>query len=60
MAGCVGKGICGDDEWAAQCDDTGLCECSTSKGIVGTCQETGPFLCDFWRGCCGAFFPGGG
>jgi hypothetical protein len=57
--GCVGKGVCGGDEWAATCDDTGLCECADGSGVLGTCQETGPFLCDFRRGCCGGFFATG-
>ena len=56
---CVGKGVCGGggDEWIATCTEAGLCECSINNGVLGTCQETGPFLCDFRRGCCGQFFP---
>lgn len=57
--GCIGKGACGADEWIAVCDDSGLCQCSINDGVVGACQETGPFLCDFRRGCCGVFFPSG-
>ncbi len=58
---CIGKGLCGGgtDEWIATCQGDGLCACSIDSSTVGSCQETGPFLCDFFHGCCGAFFPVG-
>lgn len=57
---CVGKGICGGVERATQCDGSGFCTCLLGPGTVGACQETGPFLCDFFDGCCAKLFPKGG
>jgi hypothetical protein len=58
---CIGKGVCGGgtDEWIASCQGNGQCECLLNSSVIGSCQETGPFLCDFLHGCCSAFFPPG-
>jgi hypothetical protein len=54
---CDGKAICGGGvELEAVCDDTGFCYCISGMTQVGTCQETGPFLCDFFRGCCSVYW----
>jgi len=58
--GCVGKGVCGSAEWSATCDANGGCTCMSDTVVLGTCQEAGPFLCDFSFGCCGPLFLLGG
>ena len=55
--GCLGKGLCGGTtEWIAECDAAGACQCMIDNTVIGTCQETGPFQCDFMWGCCETFF----
>lgn len=54
--GCVGKGICSNGvELGAQCDAQGNCACFSNSSTLGTCHETGPFICDFFNGCCAPF-----
>jgi hypothetical protein len=56
--GCIGKALCTGNvnEWIAECDESGACRCEIDNNVIGTCQETGPFLCDLMWGCCEPFF----
>jgi hypothetical protein len=57
---CGGKGLCGGGEPWVECDGAGNCTCHFDSSTVGSCHETGPFVCDITQGCCGAFDTTGG